>query len=125
MNNNKLPWELKNTYDMKSNTSTNVIEYIVLSEFDIDTGSTVRHQYPISNPYCTEDWLAEHMLPEGVHNREEDWTYMFLNRESQSVSGADSDSNSNVRIWMYMCKYVHVSLYTYTYTSKLSMPIYI
>jgi hypothetical protein len=26
------------------------------------------------------DYFAEYMLPEGAHNREQDWTVMFLNR---------------------------------------------
>ena len=56
-------------------------DYIVISEFDIDTGSTVRHQYPEKIEGVTEDWLAENMLPEGVHNRDADSTFIFLNRD--------------------------------------------
>lgn len=59
--------------------------YIVLSEFDVDTGSTVRHQYPEKIEGVTEDWLAEHMLPEGAHNRDEDATYIFLNRNKRRL----------------------------------------
>lgn len=55
-------------------------DYIVVSEFDVDTGSTVRHQYPEKIDGVTEDWLAENMLPEGVHNRDIDSTFIFLNR---------------------------------------------
>ena len=39
-------------------------DYVVLAEFDINTGSTVRHQYPSKIIDYTEDWLAENMLPE-------------------------------------------------------------
>lgn len=88
MNQIKLPWEIKNTYDgyvQSENGSDNIIDHVVLAEFDIDTGSTVRYQYPEEVPYCSSDWLAENMLPEGVHNRDEDWTYMFLNRKCRRI----------------------------------------
>ena len=60
-------------------------DYIVITEFDIDTGSTVRHQYPEKIGGVAEDWLAENMLPEGAHNRDEDSTYMFLNRDRRRL----------------------------------------
>ena len=47
-----------------------LISYIVLAEFDIDMGSTVRNQYPSPVPWVSADWLAEHMIPEGAHLRE-------------------------------------------------------
>jgi hypothetical protein len=62
-----------------------LVDYIVLAEFDIDTGSTVRHQYPTIIPDYKVDWFAEFMLPEGAHNRDFDFTYIFLNRESPHV----------------------------------------
>lgn len=62
-----------------------VCDYIVLAEFDIDTGSTVRHQYPCAFPDIKEDWFAENMLPEGVHNRAVDYTYMILNRKHEQI----------------------------------------
>ena len=62
-----------------------VCEYVVLSEFDIDSGSTVRHQYPSKIPGVKEDWLADSMLPEGAHNCEEDATYIFLNRNQRRL----------------------------------------
>ncbi|CAN0444908.1 unnamed protein product, partial [Hapterophycus canaliculatus] len=43
--------------------------------------STVRHAYPSSVPGVSDDWFAEHMLPEGAHNHALDWTVMFLNRD--------------------------------------------
>lgn len=48
-------------------------------------GSTVRHQYPCEIPGYKPDWFAEHMLPEGAHNRELDWTYMLLNRNEKQL----------------------------------------
>ena len=62
-----------------------ICNYIVLSEFDINTGSTVRHQYPLPIPHVKEDWLADSMLPEGAHNRDEDVTYIFLNRNQRRL----------------------------------------
>ena len=56
-----------------------------LAEFDIDTGSTVRHQFPETVPGYKNDWFAELMLPEGAHNRDKDWTYIFLNRDQRQI----------------------------------------
>ena len=53
-------WTTLHTRD----NSEPIIDYIVLAEFDIDSGSTIRHQYPSSIPNYREDWLAENMLPE-------------------------------------------------------------
>lgn len=83
-----------------------MVNYVVLAEFDIDTGSTVRHQYPQSIDGYTEDWLAEHMLPEGLHNRTEDWTYIFLNRETSS------DSCSPSLVVIIPCAFLCVSPYS-------------
>ena len=63
-----------------------LVDYVVLAEFDIATGSTVRLQYPDEIPGFKPDWLAENMLPEGAHNRENDYTYIFLNRSSSHVN---------------------------------------
>jgi hypothetical protein len=73
-------------------------EYIILAEFDIDTGSTVRIQYPRKVDGYADDWFAENMLPEGVHNRVSDYTYMFLNRTSPifGESVATSSATSGV-----------------------------
>lgn len=83
----ELPWKLKirNSHN-NSNSEVKLCSYVVLAEFDIDTGSTVRHQYPSKVPNHAEDWLAENMLPEGIHNREVDYTYIFLNRGSKQIN---------------------------------------
>lgn len=75
------PWKLKESGE----NFKSLCSHIILAEFDIATGSTVRHQYPLAIQGCTADWLAEHMLPEGAHNREIDYTYMLLNRNSKTV----------------------------------------
>ncbi|GAM21359.1 hypothetical protein SAMD00019534_045330, partial [Acytostelium subglobosum LB1] len=63
-----------------SNTASKKnIEYILLAEFDIDVGSKVKYQYP-SPTGEDESLLAEFMLPDGSHKRDDDWTVFFLNR---------------------------------------------
>lgn len=61
-----------------------LVDYILLAEFDIDSGSTLRHHYPNAVPGDHDaDWFANCMLPEGIHNREQDSTHIFLNREGK------------------------------------------
>jgi len=70
---------------LRSDNKKQLVDYVVLAEFDIDTGSTVRHQYPNNIPDYKADWFAEFMLPEGAHNRDLDFNYIFLNRDSPHV----------------------------------------
>ena len=63
-----------------------LVHALILTEFDIFKGSTVRHRYPEGSlSEYPNDWFAEHMLPEGVHNRSSDETIMFLEREKPSI----------------------------------------
>ncbi|BGP39727.1 hypothetical protein JCM10450v2_003696 [Rhodotorula kratochvilovae] len=55
------------------------VEYVLLAEFDIDQGSILKHQYPAPTG-TDEHLLAEHMLPDGAHDRAEDWTVFYLNQ---------------------------------------------
>ncbi|GAA5914657.1 hypothetical protein JCM8208_000402, partial [Rhodotorula glutinis] len=55
------------------------VDYVLLAEFDIDQGSLLRHQYPAPTG-TDEHLLAEHMLPDGAHDRPEDWTVFYLNQ---------------------------------------------
>ena len=59
---------------------TPLVENVLLSEFDIDKGSSLSFQHPPLNH--DPSMLAEWMLPEGVHLRQEDCTYFILNRPS-------------------------------------------
>eukprot|EP01088_Endostelium_zonatum_P006525 TRINITY_DN18660_c0_g1_i1.p1 TRINITY_DN18660_c0_g1~~TRINITY_DN18660_c0_g1_i1.p1 ORF type:complete len:740 (-),score=187.96 TRINITY_DN18660_c0_g1_i1:23-2242(-) len=59
-----------------------LVENVVLAEFDIDRGASIRCQYPLPTGE-DEQHLAEMMLPDGVHNRKEDWTVFFLNRDEK------------------------------------------
>eukprot|EP01031_Cornospumella_fuschlensis_P031351 gene31351-37889_t len=80
-----------------------LVDFVLLAEFDIDTGSTLRHQYPTSIPGYKADWFAEHMLPEGAHNRTTDYTYIFLNRQGSildepKATSPDSHATNNSTI---------------------------
>lgn len=57
------------------------VKYILLAEFDIGKGASLAHQYP-SKTSMDAHVLAEMMLPDGVHQREEDWTIFFLNQSA-------------------------------------------
>jgi len=65
------------------------VEYILLAEFDITTGSTVKYQYPYPIG-VDQQMLAEFMLPDGTHKRQRDWTVFFLNRPGQEGVLGDS-----------------------------------
>ncbi|MES1915140.1 MAG: hypothetical protein MHM6MM_007129 [Cercozoa sp. M6MM] len=54
-------------------------DFVLLSEFDIDKGSTLKHQYPHATGF-SPDSLAELMLPAGAHLRGRDSTVFFLRR---------------------------------------------
>ncbi|RKP15044.1 docking domain of Afi1 for Arf3 in vesicle trafficking-domain-containing protein [Piptocephalis cylindrospora] len=59
------------------------VQGILLAEFDIDKGASLTYQYP--KPTGTDEHvLAELMLPDGAHLREEDWTVFFLNQQAPS-----------------------------------------
>ncbi|KAI0226105.1 hypothetical protein L0F63_004883 [Massospora cicadina] len=57
------------------------VQFIFLAEFDIGKGASLTHQFP-SKTGMDEHVLAEMMLPDGVHQREEDWTIFFLNQSA-------------------------------------------
>ena len=78
-----MPFTIRQVRDEMA--STPVVDYLVLAEFDIDTGSTVRHTIPKDVIGYKKDWFADYMLPEGAHNHDLDWTYIFLNRHKSQV----------------------------------------
>ena len=58
-----------------------LIDYILLAEFDVDAGSTLRHSYPCAIrglPPSLEGRLSELMLPDGAHLRATDETSFLL-----------------------------------------------
>ncbi|OLY81700.1 Protein mesA [Smittium mucronatum] len=55
------------------------VDYILVSEFDIDQGSILKHEYP--RPTGQDpSILADFMLPDGAHARENDWTIFMINK---------------------------------------------
>ncbi|OMJ28421.1 Protein mesA [Smittium culicis] len=56
------------------------VDFILVSEFDIDLGSTLKHEFP--RPTGVDpSYLADCMLPDGAHTRENDWTIFMLNQD--------------------------------------------
>ncbi|KAI8884579.1 spindle pole body interacting protein [Backusella circina FSU 941] len=55
------------------------VQYILLAEFDIDKGASLKYQYP-NDTGTDEHILSELMLPDGAHLRAEDWTIFCLNQ---------------------------------------------
>jgi len=60
------------------------VSYILLAEFDIDAGSLLSRQLPWPTGVDPQ-LLAELMLPEGVHDVEQDWTVFMLNQTPENT----------------------------------------
>ncbi|OQR93708.1 hypothetical protein ACHHYP_02341 [Achlya hypogyna] len=76
------------------------------AEFDIDKGSTLRASYPedIATLEATvhrpPEFFADMMLPEGVHNREQDYTVFFIHEPEKvryCLSVVKTKHDANVR----------------------------
>eukprot|EP01111_Echinosteliopsis_oligospora_P018977 TRINITY_DN8966_c0_g1_i1.p1 TRINITY_DN8966_c0_g1~~TRINITY_DN8966_c0_g1_i1.p1 ORF type:complete len:669 (+),score=182.08 TRINITY_DN8966_c0_g1_i1:232-2238(+) len=74
----------------KSKQKNRHVEYILLAQFDIDKGSVIKHQFPRPTG-VEEQLLAELMLPDGAHKRDDDWTVFFLNRGQAENNANSSD----------------------------------
>lgn len=61
-------------------SSDNHVEYILVASFDIDRGPVMEHQYPLAIT-GDENMLAELMLPDQAHARNQDWTIFFLHKD--------------------------------------------
>ncbi|GJN69083.1 hypothetical protein PLIIFM63780_000729 [Purpureocillium lilacinum] len=59
----------------------NHVEYILVASFDIDRGPVMEHQYPVAIT-GDENMLAELMLPDQAHARNQDWTIFFLHKDT-------------------------------------------
>lgn len=57
------------------------VEYILVASFDIDRGPVMEHQYPEAIT-GDENMLAELMLPDQAHMRNQDWTIFFLHKDT-------------------------------------------
>lgn len=73
------PRRLRSQYPRGS--TENHVEYILVASFDIDRGPVMEHQYPVA---ITGDghMLAELMLPDQTHVRNQDWTIFFLHKDT-------------------------------------------
>lgn len=63
------------------NDPENHVEYILVASFDIDKGPIMEHQYPVAIT-GDEHMLAELMLPDQAHVRNQDWTIFFLHKDT-------------------------------------------
>ncbi len=52
-----------------------------MASFDIDRGPVMEHQYPVAIT-GDEHMLAELMLPDQAHVRNQDWTIFFLHKDT-------------------------------------------
>lgn len=59
-----------------------LIDYIILAEFDIDKGSTVKLQYPHNVPNVNQEEIADHMIMDCAHNFGVVSSYFTLGRRS-------------------------------------------
>ncbi|SPJ85467.1 related to Protein mesA [Fusarium torulosum] len=62
-------------------STENHVEYILVASFDIDRGPVMEHQYPVAIT-GDENMLAELMLPDQAHARNQDWTIFFLHKDT-------------------------------------------
>ncbi|PKS10235.1 hypothetical protein jhhlp_001985 [Lomentospora prolificans] len=73
------PRKLRSQYPRGS--TENHVEYILVASFDIDRGPVMEHQYPVAIT-GDEHMLAELMLPDQAHVRNQDWTIFFLHKDT-------------------------------------------
>ncbi|KAG9246387.1 docking domain of Afi1 for Arf3 in vesicle trafficking-domain-containing protein [Calycina marina] len=75
----------------------NHVEYILVASFDIDKGPIMEHQYPVAIT-GDEAMLAELMLPDQAHVRNQDWTIFFLHKDtSQEEEEAEQKEERRMR----------------------------
>ncbi|WZH44412.1 MesA-like protein [Fusarium acuminatum] len=76
-------------------STENHVEYILVASFDIDRGPVMEHQYPVAIT-GDENMLAELMLPDQAHARNQDWTIFFLHKDtSQEEEDEERKSKEN------------------------------
>ncbi|PRP84707.1 methionyl-tRNA synthetase [Planoprotostelium fungivorum] len=87
-----------------------IVSYILVAEFDIDKGSTITFQYPEATGEDTQ-LLAELMLPDGVHKRDEDWTVFLLGRGSttdtkprKATTKRKDTKHRDIEVYVYQYK---------------------
>ncbi|KAJ6247995.1 arf3-interacting protein [Anaeramoeba flamelloides] len=73
------------TNQIQTKKKITLVNNIIFGEFDALSGNTVRFQYPTPCGVST-DILEEFMIPDGLHNLDQDWTVFLLNREGKNFS---------------------------------------
>ncbi|KAJ3433536.1 arf3-interacting protein [Anaeramoeba flamelloides] len=73
------------TNQIKNKKQITLVNNIIFGEFDALSGNTVRFQYPTPCGVST-DILEEFMIPDGLHNLDQDWTVFLLNRDGKNFS---------------------------------------
>ncbi|KAK0723100.1 docking domain of Afi1 for Arf3 in vesicle trafficking-domain-containing protein [Lasiosphaeria miniovina] len=73
------PRKLRSQYPRGA--TENHVEYILVASFDVDRGPVMEHQYPVAIT-GDEHMLAELMLPDQAHVRNQDWTIFFLHKDT-------------------------------------------
>ncbi|KAF8524403.1 spindle pole body interacting protein [Hysterangium stoloniferum] len=80
---------------MVARHSARHVSFVLLAEFDIDTGANLTRQFPQPLGVANDQLVAELMIPDGVHSHQEDWTVFMLNQTPESIVEpviADADS---------------------------------
>lgn len=72
-------------------STENHVEYILVASFDIDRGPVMEHQYPVAIT-GDEHMLAELMLPDQAHVRNQDWTIFFLHKDTSQEEDEEERS---------------------------------
>ncbi|SPO01148.1 related to Protein mesA [Cephalotrichum gorgonifer] len=80
------PRKLRSQYPRGS--TENHVEYILVASFDIDRGPVMEHQFPVAIT-GDEHMLAELMLPDQTHVRNQDWTIFFLHKDTSQEEDAE------------------------------------
>ncbi|TAQ84137.1 S-formylglutathione hydrolase [Chlorociboria aeruginascens] len=74
----------------------NHVEYILVASFDIDKGPIMEHQYPVAIT-GDEHMLAELMLPDQAHVRNQDWTIFFLHKDTSQEEEEEAEKKEERR----------------------------
>ncbi|KAI0007828.1 spindle pole body interacting protein [Xylariaceae sp. FL0662B] len=74
----------------------NHVEYILVASFDIDRGPIMEHQFPVAIT-GDEHMLAELMLPDQVHSRNQDWTIFFLHKDTSQEEDDEEQKEKEER----------------------------
>ncbi|KAI0548075.1 spindle pole body interacting protein [Xylaria curta] len=90
----KSPRKLRSQYPRES--SENHVEYILVASFDIDRGPVMEHQFPVAIT-GDEHMLAELMLPDQAHARNQDWTIFFLHKDQNQEEEEQEQKRKEAR----------------------------